>query len=226
LKLCIISDTHTYHRSVKIPECDILIHAGDISDQGALSQVTDFINWFNDQPAKHKIFICGNHDLSFEDPYKKNKIRQVLAQHPDVIYLQDSGTVVEGINIWGSPWTPWFYDWAFNAQRGAGIKRAWDMIPENTDILVIHGPPYGYGDLIYGTHERVGCEDLLNRLLVVKPKLCIFGHIHEGYGMYTLRVPATEPVGIENQITCINASVLDQHYVLCNEPIVIQYEDF
>jgi Icc-related predicted phosphoesterase len=226
LKLVLISDTHNKHRKLDIPECDILIHAGDISDRGELPQVYDFINWFSNQPATHKIFISGNHDFSFQDS-RKNKIREALIQHPDITYLEDSETTIEGIKIYGSPWTPTFYNWAFNADRGAPLKYVWSKIPEDTDILVVHGPPRGYGDRIEGSVERVGCKDLLERLLVVKPKLCIFGHIHEGWGMYTMRVPPENPeLGFETHITCINASVLDSQYFLMNDPIEIEYEDF
>lgn len=214
MKIVLISDTHTQHRKLTIPECDILIHAGDISDRGELSQVYDFINWFADQPAKHCIFIAGNHDWSFTDS-RKNKIREVLIQHPKVIYLEDSEITIEGIKFYGSPWTPTFYNWAFNADRGKSIAHVWEKIPYDTDILIIHGPPYGYGDKV-PYDGSVGCEDLLQKVLEVQPNLVIFGHIHGGRGMYT----------ITRKTTAINASVLDDSYILVGDPIVIDYDDF
>lgn len=226
MRIVAISDTHTQHDKVKVPECDLLIHSGDISHKGELHNVYAFLFWFNQQPAKYKVFIAGNHDFSFQDGMRMNKIRQALIQYPDIIYLEDSSVTIEGIKLWGSPWTPRFYDWAFNADRGAAIKRAWDMIPEDTDILIVHGPPKGYGDRIAGSTERVGCEDLLQRLLEVKPKICIFGHIHEGYGMYTLRVPSLGSFGFHTDVTLINASVLDEQYFIANDPIAFEYEDF
>ena len=216
MRLSLISDTHALHRSVKVPKCDVLIHAGDISDHGELSQVTDFLNWFHNQDATHKIFIAGNHELSFEDPVKMNKIREIISQHSDIIYLQDESVTIDGIKIYGTPWQPWFYNWAFNVQRGEEIAKIWAKIPEDTDILVTHGPPMGYGDQIYGRGKHLGCEDLYKRILEVKPKLVICGHIHSGHGDYQLG----------DDIYVINAAVLDEQYMLAYDPVTLNYEDF
>lgn len=209
-----------------MPEADMIIHAGDISTIGTVAEVASFVNWYASLPYKHKIFICGNHDRGFEDIWTKTKMREILAQHPEVTYLQDSEVIIEGIKIYGSPWQPWFHNWAFNGARGEFLKKIWSRIPDDTDILITHGPPYGYGDMVKYTNERVGCEDLLNRILEVKPKLCIFGHVHEGYGMFTIRHDreGNEIPGM--QITAINASIMDADYFPVNEPVVIDYEDF
>lgn len=133
---------------------------------------------------------------------------------PDgVVYLNDSSVEIEGIKIWGSPITPWFNDWAFNRDRGSEIKKHWDLIPDDIDILVTHGPPFGILDeTVYG--KRTGCEELLLRVYQVKPKYHIFGHIHKDYGSFT-----------KGEITFINASVLDDWYEMRNEAVEISIKD-
>jgi Icc-related predicted phosphoesterase len=125
-------------------------------------------------------------------------------------FLQVLLTLIEGLNIWGSPVQPWFYDWAFNRKRGSEIKKHWDMIPNNTDILITHGPAYGVLDkTIRG--EPVGCEELRKRISVINPRISICGHIHEAYGQEFIA-----------QTKFINASVLDVHYQLVNAPILFE----
>ena len=125
--------------------------------------------------------------------------------------MNDSGITIDGIKIWGSPIQPEFFNWAFNRKRGAEIDKHWQLIPDDTDILVTHGPPFGYLDET-ARMERVGCVDLLKRIDEIKPKVHVFGHIHEGYG-----------TAINDRDTLfINASVLDEHYRLVNEPICFE----
>ncbi len=175
-----ISDTHGMHESIELPEGDMIIHAGDFSTRGGLQEVERFLTWYNSLSYIYKILIAGNHDLLFEDyPLLK---AQLLRVYSDIIYLENEEATVEGIKIYGSPVQPRFHDWAFNVDRGTPIKEFWNRIPENTDILITHGPPYGYGDFI-PYHGNIGCEDLLNTVLYNKPKYHIFGHIHESYGL-------------------------------------------
>ncbi len=208
MKIVAISDTHNRHQSLVLPEGDMLIHAGDVSSQGKQSQVEDFLKWFSKQDFKYKIFIAGNHDFFFER-MPEDYIKSLIPEN--VIYLNDSGVEIEGIKIWGSPVQPWFYDWAFNRQRGADIKKHWDLIPLSTDILITHGPAKGILDKTIHNVET-GCEDLLNKIQEIRPKYFIFGHIHEGYGMVE-----------KNGTTFINASVLDVQYQLKNEPVEFEY---
>ena len=128
---------------------------------------------------------------------------------PGVIYLEDTGTNVNGFEIWGSPITPWFYDWAFNRERGQEIRRHWDRIPASTQILVTHGPPHGILDRTVRGDE-VGCLDLRVVVDAMKPELHVFGHIHEAHGRE--RHEETE---------FVNACVLDEHYDPVITPIVI-----
>ena len=204
MKLLLISDTHTKHDQLKLPPTDILIHAGDVSSRGTKAEIIDFLNWLEKQKATHKIFIAGNHDFFFENE-SPEEINALIPKN--ITYLNDSGITINGLNIWGSPVSPWFHDWAFNRQRGEDINKHWKLIPENTDILITHGPAYGILDRTIG-NELVGCEDLLKRVQAIKPKLFVFGHIHEAYGMK--QVEGTD---------FINASVLNVKYQQVNAPV-------
>lgn len=209
LTVVAISDTHCRHRSLRLPKGDILIHAGDLCNKGEKSEVLDFLHWFEKQNFEHKIFIAGNHDFFFERE-KQSAIEKLLP--PGIIYLNDNGVTIEGINFWGTPVTPWFFNWAFNKRRGAEISRHWDMIPDNTDVLICHGPAYGILDsVVNGAH--VGCKDLLKKVIALKPNLVIHGHVHESFG--TLKY---------NGIKFLNASQLNESYELVNKPLVSEYE--
>lgn len=202
-KIVMISDTHGQHHDVILPKGDILIHAGDVSRSGKKTQIQDFLQWFSKQDFQYKIFIAGNHDFFFEQN-TEDEIVQIIPEN--VIYLNDSGVELEGLNIWGSPIQPWFFDWAFNRQRGAEIKKHWDLIPNDTNILITHGPVYGILDKTT-TQLNVGCEDLLTKIKTLSElKLHVSGHIHEGYGIIQ-----------ESNITFINASILDVNYRLVNK---------
>jgi Icc-related predicted phosphoesterase len=202
-----ISDTHTQHHKLNLPAGEMLIHAGDISSRGAEHEVLDFIEWFGEQDFKYKIFIAGNHDFFFEK-FTKQEIDKLLPK--GVIYLQDSGVEIEGIKIWGSPISPWFFDWAFNRHRGEDIAKHWALIPKDTDVLITHGPVFDVLDETIGG-EKVGCKDLLKTLKDLQLKAHICGHIHEAYGMQEI-----------GSTKFINASVLNQRYWMVNEPVVFE----
>ena len=207
MKVIAISDTHGYHDQLSLPSGDVLIHAGDVSSRGSKQEVQDFLQWFSDLNYEHKIFIAGNHDFFFERA-DSDMITSIIPDN--VIYLNDSGISIGGLNIWGSPVTPWFFNWAFNRHRGADIKKHWKLIPQNTDILITHGPVYGVLDrTIHG--QRVGCEVLKDAIDVIKPKVHICGHIHESYGQ------------VQTMDTLyINASVLDVQYRLVNDAVLFE----
>lgn len=204
MRIVCISDTHNQHNTLLIPDGDILIHSGDFCTFGRVHEITSFNTWLGTLNHKYKVIIAGNHDLLFEsDPY--------LAQSliTNAIYLEDSGTVINGLNIWGSPVSPKFHNWAFNKNRGDEIAYHWSLIPSNTDILITHCPPYDCLDKTY-LGEYVGCVDLAKRINEIKPKVSAFGHIHQSYG-----------IKIKDGITYINASVLDEQYKPVNKPIII-----
>ena len=160
MKIISISDTHGLHPSMKIPDGDLLVHAGDLTHHGALEDVIDFNNFLATLPHPHKIVIAGNHDFCFEEDRKA--CEEALT---NCIYLQDQEVTIDGVRFYGSPWQPWFYDWAFNLERGPKIRAKWDLIPEGIDILITHGPPYGIGDLTT-RGDNAGCQDLLECLVL------------------------------------------------------------
>jgi len=208
MKIIAISDTHGQHRKLQLPKGDILIHAGDLSKRGGKLEIMDFLDWYSKLDFQYKIFIAGNHDFYFQDADPK-EIKELIPSN--LIYLNDTGIEIEGIKIWGSPIQPWFYDWAFNRQRGADIKKHWDLIPEETDILITHGPALRILDMT-AKQEAVGCEDLFNRIMEIKPKIHIFGHIHEAQG--ELKFMGTH---------FINASVVNLNYHLVNDAIEVEF---
>jgi len=210
VKLILMSDTHAQHREINVPNGDVLIHAGDFSfdryGQIEVKAAYDFFQWLGDQPHKHKILVAGNHDFVFE---KSVLVAKTLPE--SITYLEGGDVTLEGLKIWGGPWTPRFFDWAFNVDRGAPIKRFWDMIPDDTDVVVTHGPPAGIldvGSAKFGSISA-GCEELAVAIERVKPKLHVFGHFHPSYG--TVK---------KNGVTYVNASVVNEQYKLANKPVV------
>jgi len=180
MKIVCISDTHTYHNQIKIPPGDVLIHAGDVSHDGSIEQVQDFLDWFSRLPHKDKIFIAGNHDRILQDDPEWTR-----AMVPDgVTYLQDSGVEVEGLYFYGSPWTPRYgRHRAFAKERGT-LRDKWSLIPDQTSVLITHGPPMGILDItLRPPCEHVGCPELSQRVRQVQPKLHVCGHVHEGWGI-------------------------------------------
>lgn len=209
MRVVCISDTHGKHRDFTIPDGDLLLFAGDLMNGGyedEVGLVRDFNAWLGELPHKYKVVIAGNHDRLFES---NPKFSQSLITN--AAYLENSGIEVEGFKIWGSPQQPEFCNWAFNVPRGEAIRKYWDLIPEDTDILVTHGPPWGCLDKANPMHGHLGCADLTQALRRVSPRLHAFGHIHGGYG----RVGGTWGVSV-------NAALLDEAYNPTHKPIVIE----
>ena len=168
MKIICISDTHNLHKELKIPDGDILIHAGDMTCIGGIYEIKEFNQCLGTLPQRHKIVVAGNNDLYFESvPLLANLLIT------NAVYLNDSGIEIEGLKIWGSPISPNYQDWAFNRERGEAIRKHWEMIPEDTDILITHCPPFGIlGFNNRGIHE--GCQDLLE---IVQQKKNTFARI-------------------------------------------------
>jgi len=260
-----ISDTHGLHlneKMVDIPPADLIIHAGDMTSTGTLSQLESFVSWFEELPHPNKVFIAGNHDITIDTEYYvargckrfhslesevdprefSQQCRRVFTSREKSCYLEDSavyispcpgtsattaatatatatadataatadataatadatagakcvhlvsesdssGDSADKLCIYGSPWQPEFCDWAFNLERGPDSARVWAKIPANTDVLITHGPPQGYGDFT-SSGFACGCEDMLAVLkdMQTPPRVHIFGHIHEAYGHWT-----------------------------------------
>jgi predicted phosphohydrolase len=202
-----ISDTHGMHHAVTVPTGDILIHAGDITLHGDIGELDEINTWLGSLPHTHKILVAGNHDFCFErDP---EACRTHLG---NCLYLQDQAVTILGIRFYGSPWQPWFFDWAFNLQRGPELRAKWDMIPADTDVLITHGPPYGHGDRT-SRGQQVGCEDLLEAVERIRPRLHVFGHIHEDAG-----------ISHNAHTTLINASICTRDFRPVNPAQVYCYD--
>lgn len=207
IRFVILSDTHGKHWSLRVPAGDILIHAGDLTRNGTADDLEDFNSYLGTLPHRHKVVIAGNHDFCLESEPEHSAARITNA-----IYLQDQAVTVEGIKFYGSPWQPWFYDWAFNLERGAEIRAKWDLIPEDTDVLITHGPAYGILDQTT-RGERVGCEELLDAIKRIRPRMHVFGHIHEAYGIRS-----------NADLFSINASNCDVRFSLVNPPIIQEFD--
>jgi Icc-related predicted phosphoesterase len=171
-----MADTHGCHDDLAVPDGDVLIHAGDLTSTGSLGELREVEHFFATLPHAHKIVIAGNHDWCFER--QPEEARRILRS---ATYLQDETTSACGLQIFGSPWQPWFMSWAFNLERGAALADKWAAIPDDTDVVVTHGPPAGILDETFDG-DHAGCADLFARITQVRPRLHVFGHIHEARG--------------------------------------------
>jgi Icc-related predicted phosphoesterase len=208
MKLVLISDTHLRHpKPEDMPAGDILVHAGDGTFQGKRHELEQVDGWFGKIRHLYQaiLYVPGNHEREAElDP----ALYDILT-HCNVLINQEIS--LYGIKFYGSPFTPEFCNWAYQL-RGAEQKRAcWRLIPDDTDVLITHGPPRGILDDVDG--EPVGCEELLERVEQVKPRLHVFGHIHRWAG--------DERVVVRDGVTYVNASVCDDNYRLVNPPIIL-----
>lgn len=210
-RIVCISDTHNCNEQIEVPDGDLLIHAGDATTVGTREQIEKFNDWFVSLPHRKKIFVAGNHDWLFET----NNIEARALLYREIIYLEDSAVEIDGLKIYGSPWQPRFFDWAFNLNRGPEMAKKWAMIPDDIDILITHGPPNGILDAVprrWGI-DHAGCEELHKRVEEIagsgRLKLHAFGHIHCGYGTHD-----------EYGIKFVNASTCDEQYLPTQAPIV------
>jgi Icc-related predicted phosphoesterase len=204
LKICCLSDLHGH--LPEVPECDLLLLGGDYppDHDDWWWYRKEFKSWIDETAKRCKIVgVAGNHDF-------------VMQEDPDLLlpmdwtYLLDSGTEFGGLKIWGSPWQPRFFDWAFNADElQLGLK--WNLIPEDTDILLLHGPPFGYRDFspVGGVHT--GSPSLTETIKRIQPKLVVCGHIHRDYGLANIR-----------NTLVVNASYVDENYKPANEPVIVE----
>lgn len=233
MRIVCISDTHGLHKKMEhlLPEGDVLIHAGDCTNVGKPNEIEEFVYWFQDLKGfDTKIFIAGNHDFGFESyndirhnnetPWIHNLLNEENLSQSNVVYLHDSEFVIESpefskpIKFYGSPWQPEFYNWAFNLPRnGLELEQKWVEIPDDTDILITHGPPHGIRDFT-PQNLQVGCELLRFRVEQLNPILHVFGHIHHAYGEAFIK-----------DTLYINASTCTERYQPTNKPIVIDLKE-
>lgn len=200
MRILHLSDTHNCHRQLNnLPAADIIIHSGDISFVGTGEEVLDFIEWFGALNYKYKIFIAGNHDYTLGGKVPE-RIQRFLPEN--CYYLCYNGIAINGINFWG---VPFFFSEEVNDNSTLQIN----SIPDNTDILITHRPPFGVLDNSYNI--SYGCSDLLQKVTEISPRYHLFGHIHDAYGIEK-----------HKNTTFANAAVLDAEYRLINEPILFE----
>ena len=204
IKVTLMSDTHTKERNVLVNGGDLILHSGDVMNSGyEWEDLYDFLNWFSELPYKMKVFTPGNHDRYIQDnPVDAWKMINEF-HDKGVRCLIDDFVEFEGLKIYGSPWQPEFYNWAFNLPRnGWEIEQKWKDIPDDTDILLTHGPAWGILDTVVNRRDmNLGCEMLTKRLETLKPLIHNCGHIHTGYGYVE-----------KNGTHFFNSSVLDERY--------------
>ena len=196
MKILHISDTHGCHRRLHdLPQADIVVHSGDFTMNGSEQEALDFMNWFCDLPYPQKIFICGNHD---ECLYGATIDRL----DGNVHYLCNSGIEIEGLKFYGVPM--FMGDCITDRQT-----RHYANIPDDTDILITHTPPFGILD--FDDNINYGSEELLSRISVVRPRLNLFGHIHARHG-----------IKVFNGITFSNGAIMNADYSNLEKPNFIE----
>ena len=228
MRITLLSDSHNKHHEITndLPGGDLLIHAGDFMNSGySQYEAEDFFKWFDKiNNYDTKVLIAGNHDRLMQD--RSDEAQDILTGYKTIEYLQDEDLVLyydghngdrpeDNIRIYGSPWQPYFHNWAFNLPRnGEELQAKWEAIPTNTDILVTHGPAQTYLDAVgtpYNT-PLLGCELLKERIELIKPKIHVCGHIHDGYGYY-----------FNGHTHFFNASLLNEQYNYSNKPFTFDW---
>ncbi len=215
MRIAAVSDMHG-HLKFSIKPSDLLLIAGDVCPAYkdkylSLSRQYDFLwnefyPWLLKQPVKQSVFIFGNHDWIGD-----TSVLNIPPIPNNCHYIEDSEIIIDGAKIYGTPVQPCFRDWAFN-RREPILQRHWDDIPEGTDILLTHCPPYGILDKTK-RGVKIGSKSLLSRIKKIKPKIVIFGHNHEGYGVDKV-----------DDIICVNASILNERYRMSNSPVYIDFK--
>jgi 3',5'-cyclic AMP phosphodiesterase CpdA len=226
MRITVISDTHTKHDELSydpkdLPGGDLLIHAGDLMNSGyGPKDITNFCKWFDGlEQYDTKVFIAGNHDRMFENV--PEQASEIYTSYKNITYLQDDRLDLwdeddQQLVIYGAPWQPEFYSWAFNLPKGGpGLASKWEAIPKDTDILVTHGPPQDHLDMSGPPYNEphLGCALLREKVDEQPPKIHVFGHIHGGYGYK-----------FHNGTHFFNASILNERYEYVNRPVTFDWD--
>lgn len=222
MKITCIADLHGY--KPELSGGDLLIITGDLTARDTDKEHLDFIEWIAYEQKyknlyKKVVYVAGNHD-NFLDPKSKRYGKIKTPTEWNIEYLCDSGTEFEGLKIWGSPWTKTFAGMnphckAFTCETERELAEKWEMIPDDVDILITHGPPDGILDRNFFA-QSCGSRSLRRIIGRIQPKLWVFGHIHEGYG----ETKETSLTGKEYHF--VNASHVNEKYQPVNKPIEIE----
>lgn len=212
MRVVCIADTHGMHDRINtMPEGDVLVSAGDYTAHGTSAELQIYGKWLRSLPYEHIITISGNHDrCASKMGYEKTK--HLFEQYGKITYLRDDGITIKGINFYGTPWIVRIGNWYFMYPRGSKeIRDIWRKIPTNTDVLITHMPPANILDRLDRNGEHIGDESLQREVIKrIKPKLHVFGHIHEAYGTF-----------VHDDTTFVNASICTTYYTPTNLPTVI-----
>ncbi len=208
VRLVLMSDTHGHHRKAKVPDGDVLVHAGDFTYfNGNTWAIRDFNHWLAHLPHRNKVLIPGNHDSGFAYPAWRELITAATL-------LINEGTTIGRLRIWGSPVTPG--DWgAFGAETSVERAELFSRIPCGTDILISHAAPYGILDQASAHDGPQGCHQLRDAVCRIKPCLHVFGHLHQGYGIRR-----------HGGTLFVNAALAGSTYELENQPISLVIRPF
>lgn len=221
-----ISDLHGHYPTLE--GGDLLIVAGDLTARDTFGEHSEFKQWLYDQDYEKKVVIGGNHDGNLVGNKAGSSVYS--GYHMDdhcyfsfADYLLDSGTEFGGLKIWGSPWTKTFKGMnphckAFTCDTEEELAEKWALIPDNTDILITHSPPYGFLDFIEekydGSRFHLGSKSLWDRLIKINVRIHIFGHIHECGGSHDIYEDITWKGPY-----FVNASHVNERYEPVNKPI-------
>lgn len=220
MRISIISDTHQKHNQISkdLIGGDLILHGGDFMTSGySVTEAEQFFKWYELRGYDNCVFIAGNHDRIMQD--EPEMMRGLLTGYKGIDYLEDETLEIESfegpmVKVYGSPWQPEFYNWAYNLPRnGEELKSRWDAIPDDTDILITHGPAWGILDDVEGRRgQHLGCELLRERIDVIRPKIHICGHIHSGHGYH-----------YNGHTHFFNASVLNERYTYGHLPFNFEW---
>lgn len=190
----------------KWPKGDVFVCAGDATTYGEFEEYTRFNRWCAGLPYEHKILIAGNHCRSLY--YNNNLIRELFT---NITYVEDESFEIKNVKFFGTPWSLEFNNWFFMGNEEF-LKSKYVNIPEDTEIIISHSPPYGIRDNV-SKNKRIGSVALLSRIKEIKPKLVIFGHAHDDYGIEEI-----------DNTKFVNCSLLNDSYKFVNKPVLIQFD--
>jgi hypothetical protein len=229
LRIVHASDFHNRQGQATLPDGDILVVSGDLTNFGTETELEDFFTWIDRTYYIYKIVIPGNHDISLdkaktdgETPKWVSNIIKNFTRHSDLhYYLCHESCNLWGLKIFGSPYVPKVRDmqptrWGFSLDRRDMINY-WVDIPKDTDILITHGPPFGKQDWCEGPifpAGPMGDEALRYMVKFIKPKLHMFGHIHEANG-----------VCYDEDTVYSNAALMDPLYNITQKPRVFDFDE-
>ena len=229
MKIVCISDTHGKAFHDQIPDCDVLLHCGDICpvfDHSLSFQkqwVRDtFIPDLEKIPAKHIVFIGGNHDFYLYKLYEENRENEIKYNLPGKVhYLRDTSVTIDGLKIHGTPWVNNLPMWAFNSPTDKFANERFKSISKSVDILMTHGPAFGYCDTIkeHNETERLGHPILLEHIIRASPQIVVCGHIHSGNHERELLYLGNE----KRKTSFFNVSLLNEQYKFAYKPRTLNY---